>query len=121
MKKQLTCINCPMGCQVVVSLDDDKNITNIEGNRCKMGEKYARDEITNPKRMVCSSVSVEGSDKVSVPVKTSEAIPKGMIFDIMTEINKAKIKAPVHIGDIVIENVLNTGANILATDERASL
>lgn len=117
MKKQFTCINCPMGCQVVVTMEGEE-ITNIEGNNCKRGENYVRDEVKDPKRMVTSTVKVTDSKAYSVPVKTETAIPKGLIFDCMKEINNTEIKAPVHIGDIVIENVLDTGVNVVATDER---
>lgn len=118
MKKQFTCINCPMGCQVVVTMDGEE-ITNIEGNNCKRGENYVRDEVKDPKRMVTSTVKVKDSKTYSVPVKTETAIPKGLIFDCMKEINNTEIKAPVHIGDVVIANVLDTGVNVIATDERA--
>ena len=118
MKKQFTCINCPMGCQVVVTMDGEE-ITNIEGNNCKRGENYVRDEVKDPKRMVTSTVKVSGANAYSVPVKTETAIPKGLIFDCMKEINDTEIKAPVHIGDVVIANVLDTGVDIVATDERA--
>ncbi|WP_295883880.1 DUF1667 domain-containing protein [uncultured Anaerococcus sp.] len=117
MKKQFTCINCPMGCQVVVTMEGEE-ITNIEGNNCKRGENYVRDEVKDPKRMVTSTVKVAGSKTYSVPVKTETAIPKGLIFDCMKEINNTEIKAPVHIGDVVIANVLDTGVNVIATDER---
>lgn len=117
MKKQFTCINCPLGCQVVVTMDGEE-ITNIEGNNCKRGEIYVRDEIKDPKRMVCSTVRISGNDAYSVPVKTETAIPKGLIFECMEKINQTEIKAPVHIGDVVIENLLDTGVNVIATDER---
>lgn len=118
MKKQFTCINCPMGCQVVVTMDGEE-ITNIEGNNCKRGENYVRDEVKDPKRMVTSTVRIKGNKDYSVPVKTETAIPKGLIFDCMREINNTEISSPVHIGDVVIEDVLGTGVNVLATDERA--
>ena len=117
MKKQFTCINCPLGCQVVVTMDGDE-IKDISGNNCKRGEIYVKDEIRDPKRMVCSTVKISGSHDYSVPVKTETAIPKGLIFDCMDEINKKEIKAPVHIGDVIIENILDTGVNVIATDER---
>lgn len=118
MRKQFTCINCPLGCQVVVTMDDNNNIQKIEGNNCKKGEQYVRDEIKDPKRMVTSTVRISGSNIYSVPVKTETAIPKGLIFACMEEINKAEIKTPVHIGDVVIANVLDTGVDVIATDER---
>ena len=118
MKKQFTCINCPLGCQVVVTRDGEE-ITDISGNNCKRGENYVRDEVKDPKRMVCSTVKISGSNAYSVPVKTETAIPKGLIFECMKEINNTEIKTPVHIGDVVIDNVLDTGVNVIATDERA--
>ncbi len=118
MKKQFTCINCPLGCQVVVTMDDEKNIQKIEGNNCKRGEQYVRDEIKDPKRMVCSTVRISGSDNYSVPVKTASAIPKGLIFECMKEINNTEINTPIKIGDVVIANVLDTGVDVIATDER---
>ena len=117
MKKQFTCINCPLGCQVVVTMDGDE-ITDILGNNCKRGKIYVKDEIKDPKRMVCSTVKISDSSEYSVPVKTANAIPKGLIFDCMKEINNAEIKAPVHIGDVVIANLLDTGVDVIATDER---
>ncbi|WP_297282042.1 DUF1667 domain-containing protein [uncultured Anaerococcus sp.] len=117
MKKQFTCINCPLGCQVVVTMDGEE-ITDISGNNCKRGENYVRDEIKDPKRMVCSTVKIADSKNYSVPVKTATAIPKGLIFDCMKEINNTEIKAPVHVGDVVIANILDTGVDIVATDER---
>ena len=117
MKKQFTCINCPLGCQVVVTMDGEE-ITDISGNNCKRGENYVRDEIKDPKRMVCSTVRLSNSDAYSVPVKTATAIPKGLIFDCMKEINNTEIKAPIHVGDVVIANLLDTGVDVVATDER---
>ncbi len=117
MKKQFTCINCPLGCQVVVTMDGEE-ITDISGNNCKRGENYVRDEIKDPKRMVCSTVRLSNSDAYSVPVKTASAIPKGLIFDCMKEINNTEIKAPIHVGDVVIANLLDTGVDVVATDER---
>ena len=117
MKKQFTCINCPLGCQVVVTMDGEE-ITDISGNNCKRGENYVRDEIKDPKRMVCSTVRLPNSDAYSVPVKTASAIPKGLIFDCMKEINNTEIKAPIHVGDVVIANLLDTGVDVVATDER---
>ena len=117
MKKQFTCINCPLGCQVVVTMEADE-IIDITGNTCIKVEEYVRNEIKDPKRMVCSTVRVDGSSHYSVPVKTASAIPKGLIFECMKQINDAEIKAPVHIGDVVIANVLDTGVDVIATDER---
>ncbi len=116
MIKELTCINCPLGCNVKVTVEDGE-ITDITGNNCKRGEIYARNELSNPVRVVTSTARVDGSDQYSVSVKTEEAIPKGKIMDVMKEINKAHISAPVKIGDCVIEDVAGTGIRVIATSK----
>lgn len=116
MIKELTCINCPLGCTVSVTVEDGQ-ITNITGNTCKRGEVYARNELTNPVRVVTSTARVDGADQYSVSVKTEEAIPKGKIMEVMEEINKAHIAAPVAIGDTVIEDVAGTGIRVVATSK----
>lgn len=114
MSKELTCIVCPRGCRLTI--DDNLNVT---GNSCPRGAQYAKDEMTNPKRMITSIVRVKNRDNMMVSVKTSQSIPKGKIFDVMAEIEKVSVNAPVHIGDIVIKNVLGTGSDIVATKEIA--
>ena len=116
MIKELTCINCPLGCNVSVTVEDGE-ITNITGNNCKRGEIYARNEMTNPVRTVCSTARVDGAKEYLASVKTEEAIPKDKIMDVMKEINEAHIKAPVEIGDCVIEDVAGTGIRVVATSK----
>ena len=108
--KELTCIVCPRGCRLTI--DDDLNVT---GNSCPRGAIYAKDELTNPKRMITSIVRVNNRENCVASVKTSTSIPKGMIFEVMEEINKVRVDATVSIGDVAIKNVLNTGADIIIT------
>ncbi len=108
--KELTCIVCPRGCRLTI--DDNLNVT---GNTCPRGKEYAINELTNPKRMITSFMRVKNREDCVVSVKTSTAIPKGMIFQVMEEINKVGVNAPTHIGDIAIKNVLDTGADIVIT------
>ncbi len=111
--RELTCINCPMGCALTVTIDGD-NIT-CTGNTCPRGADYAKKEVTDPRRTVTSSVSVVSGKAVRVPVKTKTDIPKGKIFDCMEIIKQTVVKAPVHIGDVVIEDVAGTGVQVVAT------
>ena len=108
--KELTCIVCPRGCRLTI--DDNLNVT---GNSCPRGAQYAKDEMTNPKRMITSFVRVKNRENCVVSVKTSQSIPKGKIFAVMEEINKVGVDAPTHIGDIAIKDVLGTGADIVIT------
>lgn len=115
--RELTCIGCPMGCPLTVTIGEE--IT-VKGNTCPRGEVYAKKEVTNPTRIVTSTVHVVGGEIEMVSVKTANDIPKGKIFDIMAEINNTTMKAPVAIGDVVIENVAGTGVNVIATKNVAA-
>ena len=112
-ERLLTCIVCPRGCQMTVRLSDDGAVETVEGNFCKRGVSYANDECTNPKRTVTTTVRCKCGDVVSV--KTDRTVPKGMMVQVMTEINKTVAKDKIKIGDVIIENVCNTGANVVAT------
>lgn len=118
-KRELICIGCPMGCPLTVTMDGE-NVIEVTGNTCPRGKTYAEKEVTNPTRIVTSTVKVEGGDRPFVSVKTKEDIPKGKIFDCMKEINGIVAKAPVAIGDILLENVAGTGVAIVATKAAAA-
>ena len=90
-------------------------VKSVTGNTCKRGELYAVKEVTAPARTVTSTVRVLNGERPVVAVRTKTDIPKGKIFDCMKAINAAEITAPVHIGDIVIENVCGTGVNVVAS------
>lgn len=115
-KRELTCIGCPLGCAVTVEMENGE-VKNITGHTCKRGEEYARKEVTNPTRIVCTTVRVSGGHLDMVSVKTENDIPKGKIFDCVKDLKDVEMKAPVHIGDVVKENVAGTGVNIIATKE----
>ncbi len=115
-KRELICIGCPMGCMVTVSLDDGK-VCEVTGNTCKRGDVYARKEVTNPTRIVTSSVRVNGGTYPVVPVKTREDIPKGKIRDCMKALKEVVVDAPVKIGDVVLKNVADTGIDVIATKD----
>jgi CxxC motif-containing protein len=115
-RKELTCIGCPMGCQITVELEKGEVIS-VTGNTCAIGDKYARNEVTHPERTVTSTVVVDGGDKHRVSVKTAGNIPKDKIFECMNAINAVRVKAPVKIGDVVIKDVVGTGVNVIATKD----
>lgn len=113
-KRDLTCIGCPLGCQITVTMENGE-VTDVKGNTCPRGDKYAREEVTNPTRVVTSIVKVEGGNLAAVSVKTKDVIPKGKIFDILDEIKPVVVKAPVKIGDVIVPNVAGTGVDVIAT------
>lgn len=111
--KELICIVCPRGCHLTV---DENNGYAVTGNSCKRGEEYGKAEVTNPVRTVTSSVAVTNptADDSRCPVKTNKSIPKALIFDVMKEIEKASVTAPVKIGDVVIKGICGTDADLVA-------
>lgn len=112
MESYVTCIICPLGCMMTITNID--NIYIVNGNTCKRGEKYGIEEVTNPKRVVTSTVRLEGSYLKLLPVKTNYPIPKGLMFDIINALSKVTVTAPISIGDVIVENILDTGVDIVS-------
>lgn len=108
--KELTCIVCPVGCHL--SVDDNLEIT---GNRCPRGKTYAKTEMTNPTRMLTTTVKTVFKDIPRVSVKSSSALPKGLIFEIMSELDHVIIEKHVKIGDIIVSDIHHTGIDMIAT------
>ena len=112
--KELTCIGCPMGCLITVQMDKGE-VVSVEGNTCQKGDIYARKEVTNPTRIVTSTVVIKDGDKPRLSVKTKSDIPKDKIFEVMKDIDAAYVTAPKHIGDVIVSNVAGTGVDVIAT------
>ncbi|MEM1530388.1 MAG: DUF1667 domain-containing protein [Candidatus Bathyarchaeia archaeon] len=108
-----TCIICPIGCRLKI-LVGDSAIISIEGNRCPRGAVYAQNEI-NPKRTLITVIKVKGGNLPVVSVKSSEPIPKSLIPKAMEALSEITVQAPIKIGDIIIQNLLDLGVNIVAT------
>jgi len=113
-KRRIICINCPVGCELDVTLDEGK-IVEVEGNSCKLGLDYAEQEIFDPRRMVASTVRVKNGFHPLVPVYTEKPVPKPKIFEVLAELRNIELEAPVAVNDIVIENVLHLGINVIAS------
>lgn len=114
--RDLTCIGCPIGCMMQVSLEGSQVIA-VTGNTCIRGEEYAHKELTNPTRIVTSTVPVLKGSIPIISVKTQSDIPKSKIFECMKELKQCTVTAPVKIGDIIKANIAGTGVNIVATKE----
>ena len=112
--RNLTCIGCPLGCSLSVQIENEQ-VVSVSGNTCPRGDAYARKEVTNPTRIVTSTVRVAGANGGMVPCKTQEDIPKNMIFDVVNALKDVEVNPPVRIGDVLVENVAGTGVNVVAT------
>ncbi|MEG1049892.1 MAG: DUF1667 domain-containing protein [Oscillospiraceae bacterium] len=109
---QMVCIVCPKGCHLSV---DEENGCAVTGAGCEKGIEYGKTELTDPRRTVTSTVVIKGARLCRLPVKTSSPVPKKDIFRVMEEIDKVTVQAPIKIGDRVIENVCETGIDVVAT------
>lgn len=108
--KEITCIVCPIGCRILIENEE------ISNYKCKRGLKYAIDELKNPKRMLTTTVKAVGLSKRRVAVRIDKEIPKERIFDVLREIKKIKINKKVKRGEILLENILNLGVNLISQE-----
>lgn len=114
--RELICIGCPLGCPLTVEMKGTE-VVSVTGNTCPNGDRYARKEVTDPRRTVTSTVRVLGGSLPVVSVKTAQDIPKNKIFDCMQELATIRVKAPVQEGDVIVSNIANTGVSVIATNE----
>ncbi len=113
MKKEITCIRCPIGCQLLAEIDGDR--IEVTGNNCPRGAEYGKKEVTNPTRTVTGSVRIANGELPLVSVKTASDIPKDKVLDVMEAIHQCHASAPVSIGDILISDAAGTGVDVIAT------
>ena len=111
--RNLTCIVCPRGCNLEISLNLDGKVLSVSGNACKRGVTYAENECTNPRRTVTTTVRCESGEVVAV--KTGDTVPKDKVFEVMAEINATVAPSSLSVGDVVIKNVCGTGVPVVAT------
>ncbi len=114
MVRELTCIECPTGCAIVVTVENGRAV-HVEGNGCRRGRDYAVAEVEHPERLLTTTVPARGLSLRMVPVRTSRPIPKDARVNAMSEIRKVRISAPVRVGDVVLPNLLGLGVDVVAT------
>lgn len=113
-EKEITCIVCPIGCKILVRTDGT-SFELLNGNKCKKGVEYARNEALDPRRMLTSSIFVKNGEWPLVSVKSSQPVKKEKVFSVLKEIKQTTINAPVKSGQLIIKNVANAGIDIVAT------
>lgn len=114
MLKEYTCIICPNGCEIEAELEETK-VLSIEGAKCPRGREYVEQELIDPQRNIATSVLVVNGDSPLVSVRLTHTIPKNKIIDVMNEIKKVQLTAPVDIKQVVINNVLGLQSDVIAT------
>ena len=112
--EKMICITCPMGCTLEVT-HEGQTVLNVAGNTCARGEAFVKEELTDPRRMVATTVKVKGGLHPLVPVYTSAPVPKPKIFDLLQQIREVEIAAPVEINQVVLENPLGEGIDVISS------
>lgn len=114
IEKRLTCIICPLGCGLQAELQDGE-VKQVTGNSCRRGELYARSELLAPVRTLTTTMAVSGGQYPVTAVKSERPIPKELLIKCVAVLNQTRLAAPVHAGEVVVENILASGVNIIAT------
>lgn len=112
--KSLVCVNCPMGCLITVTLENG-NILSVQGNTCPKGEAYARSECIDPMRILTSTIRIENAPLRVLPVISEQEIPLRKVFEAMEQIKALSVKAPVQCGQVICEDLAETGVRLLAS------
>ena len=79
---KVICITCPKGCRLDVSKEGD-TILSVDNCGCKRGEEYVKAELTDPRRMVATTVKIRGSLHPLLPVYTAKPFPKPRIRELL--------------------------------------
>lgn len=114
MRKELDCIVCPMSCHLEIKLENEEVIS-VEGNTCPRGKAFAMSELSCPMRMITTTIRVHDGLHPLLPVISSQNIPKSKIFDIMKVCKTLEVKAPIQVGDILVKNIADSGADLVAS------
>jgi len=115
--REFTCVVCPNGCTIVVDVDNDETpvVTRVQGNVCRRGEAWARQEVENPMRTIASSVPVNNGDFPLVSVRTNRPVPLAKILEVMEEIRRVSLSAPVGIGEVIVSSPAGCDTEVVAT------
>lgn len=117
---QFSCTTCPSECLLIVEVERDANgavaaVRSVTGNSCPRGDKFARQELTCPMRVLTTTVAVSGGDEALLPVRTADAIPLALHAQAMNLIRGLVLNAPIRMGDVVLHNLLDTGTDLIAS------
>ena len=116
----IICVGCPLGCEIKLTLNNNNEVTGVDGTKCKEGKEYALEEFTSPVRTLTATVITRSSVQPLLPVRTNKPILKMLLPQGMTVIAKTTVAPPVKMGDIVIPNILGTGVDVVASSDLLS-
>ena len=113
---EIVCIVCPNGCRMQCEMTADG--VSCQGQRCKRGIAYATAELTHPMRSLTTSVKTAFADSPVVSVRTDGEIEKSKLMEVSKALSSVLVQTRVKIGDIIAENICNTGVNVICTSDR---
>lgn len=114
MTREFTCIICPNGCEIQAEINDGV-LTSVSGHTCPKGEAYVRQELTDPRRNIATSVLVKDGDLPLASVRLTNPIPKDQIFAAMETIRGLSLTAPVKAGDVILKGILGNDSDVIVT------
>ena len=117
---QFNCTTCPSECLLTVEVERDADgaavaVRSVTGNSCPRGDKFAHQELTCPMRVLTTTVAVSGGDEALLPVRTADAIPLELHAQAMDLIRRLVVNAPIHMGDVILPNLLDTNIDLIAS------
>lgn len=111
------CLRCPMGCEVRTTLGPSDELLEMNGNRCKLGVDYVKQEIQDPRRVLPTTIRVRGGTRPLVPAWTPEPMPKPLLLDLAAYTRTIEVEAPIHVGDVLVEDWRGKGIRLVASGE----
>lgn len=112
---QYLCIGCPLGCRLEVEEDAQGDIVEVRGFSCKRGESFALQEHTDPRRMVSTTIRIDGGRWPRLPVRSRDAVPKDRVTALCRRLRSVTLTAPVRMGEVVLADALGTGIDMIAS------
>ena len=112
--REFICVTCPVGC-TIETVVEGLELIELKGNACKRGIAFVQEEITNPRRMLTTTVQVAGGELPLAPVHSSEPLPKSLLLAAARELRGLRLGAPVQMGQVVLADILGTGVDIIAS------
>ena len=117
---RFNCTTCPSECLLTVEVERGADgavveVRSVAGNSCPRGDIFAHQELTCPMRVLTTTVAVSGGDEALLPVRTTEAIPLALHAQAIDLIRGLVVEAPIRMGDVVLEDLLDTGIDLIAS------
>jgi CxxC motif-containing protein len=117
VEEKIICIGCPLGCETTLKINDQGEVVKITGYKCKEGRQYVLEEYRSPVRVLTATVLTQNSVRPLFPVRTNKPLLKTQLKEAAKELAGVKVKPPIQVGQIILPNLMNTGVDVIATDD----